>query len=257
MVHFHTLLPFFLVSVAAANTPPALEYIFSNPPSINDFRIPSVHDSAVLARRILYLSSIATVSTVFPAHDATSENRPSNIGGSPIGLMEYYAACPPYQSDPTILAISIATAIKNAAAGSNVPLSLRYHAPPPSTRPPAKDPYTYSAANLPRFSLIGHIEALSSVEVKAHNVSGCFLDMHPDATPWVPGNHIHESYWARLAVEEIYWFGGFGDRAYIGWIPEGVWRDVSMQEVEAARLPGEEGWREKELVEIKWGKGEI
>ncbi|KAI4134774.1 MAG: hypothetical protein LQ347_001235 [Umbilicaria vellea] len=257
MVHFPTLVPFFLVSFAAANTPPALQYIFSNPPSINDFRIPSVHESAVLARRMLHLSSIATVSTVFPAHDAISANRPSNIGGSPIGLMEYYAACPPYQSDPTILAISIATAIKNAAAGSNVTLSLRYHVPPPSTRPPAKDPYTYSAANLPRFSLIGHIGALSSVEVRAHNISGCFLERHPDAKPWTPGNDIHESYWARLVVKEIYWFGGFGDRAYIGWIPERVWRNVSMQEVEAVRLPGEEGWRQGELMEVGWETEEI
>lgn len=257
MVHLHTLLPIFLVSFAAANTPPALQYIFSNPPSINGFRIPSVHDSAVLARRILHLSSIATLSTVFPAHETISENRPPNVDGSPIGLMDYYAACPPYQSDPTILAISIATAIKNAAAGSNVTLSLRYHAPPPSARPPAKDPYTYSAANLPRFSLIGRIEALSAVEVKAHNIRECFLERHPDATPWTPGNDIHESYWARLVVEEIYWIGGFGDRAYIGWIPEGLWRKVSMQEVEAARLPGEEGWKEKESVDTGLEKEEI
>ena len=179
------------------------------------------------------------------------------MGGSPIGLTDYYAACPPYQSDPIILAVSIATSIKNAAAGSKVTLSLRYHAPPPSIRPPAKDPYTYSAANLPRFSLIGHIEAFSSAEVEAHNVSGCYLETHPDAKLWTPGNDIHESYWARLVVEEVYWFGGFGDRSYIGWIPEGVWRNVSMNEVESVRLPGEEGWEERESVEMGWEKEEI
>lgn len=178
------------------------------------------------------------------------------MGGSPIGLMDYYAACSPYQSDPTILAIGIATSFRNAASGSNVTMSLRYHAPPPSTRPPAKDPYVYSSANLPRFALIGHIEALSSAETKAHNVSGCFLDRHPDAKLWTPGNEIHHSYWARLVVEEIYWLGGFGDRAYIGWIPEEVWRNVSMQEVESVRLPGEEGWKEEESVEIVWWEKE-
>lgn len=256
-MHYPTLLPFFLMPFAAANTPPALPYVFSNPPSTTNHHIPSIHDSAVLARRILHLSSIATLSTVFPSHYTISEDRPTDLGGSPIGLMDYYAACPPHESDPTILAISIATSFKNAAAGSNITLSLRYHAPPPSTRPPAKDPYTYSAANLPRFSLIGHIEALSAAEAKAHDVSECFLDRHPDAKPWTPGNRIHESYWTRLVVEEIYWIGGFGDRAYIGWIPQGAWRNVSIQELEAVRLPGEEGWKERESVEIGWEKEEI
>ena len=256
-MRLHALLPLFLVPLAAASTPQVLQHVFSNPPSTSDFHIPSIHDSAVLARRILHLSSIATLSTVFPSHYAVSEDRPSDMGGSPIGLTDYYAACPPYQSDPTILAVSIATSFKNAAAGSNLALSLRYHAPPPSARPPAKDRYTYSTANLPRFSLIGHIEALSSAEERAHNVSGCFLDRHPDAKLWTPGNKIHESYWARLVVEEIYWFGGFGDRAYIGWIPEEVWRNVSMHEVESARLPGEEGWEERESVETGWEKEEI
>ena len=81
-------------------------------------------------------------------------------------------------------------------------------------------------------------------------MSGCFLEKHPDAEAWTPGNKIHESYWARLVVEEVYWIGGFGDRAYIGWIGEGVWRNITMEEVEAVRLPGEEGWKEKGAVEL-------
>lgn len=40
-------------------------------------------------------------------------------------------------------------------------------------------------------------------------------------------------------MQEIYWVGGFGDRAYIGWIPREVWANVTVEEVEGVRLPGE------------------
>lgn len=48
-----------------------------------------------------------------------------------------------------------------------------------------------------------------------------------------------------MVVNEVYWIGGFGDRAYIGWIPVEEWRNVTRGEWEAVRLPGEEkGWKE-------------
>lgn len=202
---------------------------------------PTIHESAVQARRILNVSSIATFSTIFPISGApysSSENRPDDVAGAPIGQMEYYASCGPDLYNPTILAVSIATTIKNARAGSNVTLSLRYH--PPLDHPASKDPYTYSPANLPRFSLIGRIEPLSREEIETNEIKECFLAQHPDAKIWTPGNDIHESWWARLVVEEVYWFGGFGDRAYIGWIPAEVYRAVTEKEVEAIRLVGEE-----------------
>lgn len=40
-------------------------------------------------------------------------------------------------------------------------------------------------------------------------------------------------------MQEVYWVGGFGDRAYIGWIPREVWANVTREEVEGVRLPGE------------------
>ena len=225
-----------------------LQHIFSNPDrnSFSD-RIPTIHESAVQARRILSLSNIATLSTVFPttsnAPNLGFENRPDGLAGAPIGLIDYYASCGPKLHDPTILAISIATSFKNARAGSNITLSLRYH--PPIDHTPSEDPYTYSPANLPRFSLIGHIEPLSEKEVREHGIKSCFLTSHPDAKAWTPGNAIHESWWARLVVEEVYWIGGFGDRAYIGWIPVEVYRAVTADDVNKARLVGEKGWIEK------------
>lgn len=217
------------------------------------YHFPTIHESAVQARRILKLSSIATFSTVFPPtsppssnSDCTAtvypysslENRPDGVAGAPIGQMEYYASCGPDLYNPTVLAVSIATTYRNARAGSNVTLSLRYH--PPPNHPPSKDPYTYSPANLPRFSLIGRLEPLSREDIEEHEIGACFLARHPDAKIWTPGNDIHESWWARLVVEEVYWFGGFGDRAYIGWISADVFRAVTEKEVDAIRLVGEE-----------------
>ena len=57
-------------------------------------------------------------------------------------------------------------------------------------------------------------------------------------------------------VEEFYWFGGFGDRAYIGWIPIEEWRGVTEEEVANARLVGEKGYKGNGLeFVIKGDKG--
>ena len=233
----------------AAATTPDLQHVFVNPEhGASSFHIPSIHESTVQARRILNLSSIATLSTVFPvSHASALENRPEDLEGASIGLMDYYASCGPRSYDPTILAINIATNFKNARAGSKVTLSLRYH-PPTTSHPPADDLYTYSPANLPRYSLIGRIEALSRAEIEENQIESCFLKLHPDAHAWTPGNPIHESWWARLVVEEIYWIGGFGDRAYIGWIPVSEWRSVTNEEVSGTRLVGERDYSTKNTM---------
>ncbi len=233
------------------------QHIFVNPDRwSNHHGIPTMHESAVQARRILNLSSLATFSSIFPSTDdirsSPWEHRPDGVGSMAVGLMEYYAGCDPTPADPIILAVSISTLIKNARAGSNVTMSLRYH--PPPDHPPSNDIYTYAPANLPRFSLIGHIEQLTEQEVRDDHIKSCFLKRHPEAEIWTPGNAIHESWWGRLVVEQIYWFGGFGDRAYIGWIPPDVYRAVTEAEVEKARLVGEEGWTGNEISELwRWG----
>ncbi|KAI4244308.1 MAG: hypothetical protein L6R40_003034 [Gallowayella cf. fulva] len=228
----------FFTSTAIAQAP---QNVLSNHVHAQD--VPTVHESAVQARRILNLSSIATLSTVFPDQNLIEplENRPANLGGVPIGLIDYYASCDPTPHQPTILAISIATSFKNARSGSNVTMSLRYH--PPSNHPPADDIYTYSPANLPRFSLLGYIEPVPASEVKRHHIDRCFFQRHPEAVAWKPGNAIHQSWWARLVVQQVYWIGGFGDRAYIGWIPVDEWRRVTQEEVNSARLIGEQGYK--------------
>ncbi|KAK6007959.1 hypothetical protein QM012_004773 [Aureobasidium pullulans] len=222
---------------------PGSQYIFSNPSpeATSGFRIPTVHESAIQARRILHLESIGTLSTVFPSesskgHDAVGslEQRPSGLGGVPIGLMDYYADCEPDSGNPTILALDIATSFKNVAAGSNITLSLRWH---------PQDGNWHSAASLPRFSLVGHLEDIDDADASKVALSACFVRTHPDAVAWLPGNRIHTSRWVRLVVEDVYWIGGFGDRAYIGWIPLEAYQNVTKQEIDDCRLPGEKATR--------------
>lgn len=229
-----------LISAAAAASflGPAPQSLFSNPPpediTPNSYRIPTVHESAIQARRILHIESIGTLSTIFPSKPTTSENRPENVAGNPIGLMEYFGDCEPSTGNPTILAITIATSFKNVAAGSNITLSMRWH-------PPFSHGKRWSEASLPRFSLVGYLEEIDDNDVKKNLVPACFVKYHPDAAWWLPGNKIHESRWVRLVVQEIYWIGGFGDRAYIGWIPLEEWKSVTEEEISKCRLPGEGG----------------
>lgn len=91
-------------------------------------------------------------------------------------------------------------------------------------------------------SLVGYVERMTEEESRETDVKGCFLGTHPEARPWLPGGRIHESWWARIVVEKIFWVGGFGDRAYIGWIPVEEWRAVTEEEVAACRLVGEKGY---------------
>lgn len=77
--------------------------------------------------------------------------------------------------------------------------------------------------------------------------------MHKDAKYWLPGNRIHSAEWVRLVVQDIYWVGGFGDRAYIGWIDAEDFKNVTKEEWEDVRLPGEKkGWREWAVDALSW-----
>ncbi|TKA64848.1 hypothetical protein B0A55_08286 [Friedmanniomyces simplex] len=229
-----------------------------------------------MARRIMHLSSLGTLVSTFPepSHAFTPnsnegdevyayENRPQEMAGSPIGLMEYYADCEPETGNPTLLAINIATPYRNYAAGSNISLQIRWwptqsnsydlsassHVAQLENEEIEDDediPTPHTPAALPRFSLHGRLEPIPAKDLVASLVPACFMRAHPDSLLWQPGNDIHTSQYMRFVVEHIYWFGGFGDRARIGWLPVEEWRNVTKDEVEGMRLPGEKGWRDLE-----------
>lgn len=231
-----------------------------------------------MARRIMHLSSLSTLVTTFPINTTTTANpspsdspdftsqelsawqsRPTNLAGSPIGLMEYYSDCEPDTGNPTLLAIDIATPYRNFAQGSNISMEIRWW-PRQSThytssamsrdddadslsvknREDGDDmPTPHTPAALPRFSLHGYLEPIPAGDLARHLVPACFMRTHPDSALWQPGNDIHSSQYVRFVVEHVYWFGGFGDRARIQWLPVEEWRGVTREEVEKCRLPGE------------------
>lgn len=238
------------------------------------FKIPTSYESAVLGRRILALTPIGTLATVFPDGAAVNENRPAELGGMPLSLMDYIADCTD-TGDPTILALNVETHFRNVRAGSNISLAVRWTPPYPPTKriksagsylqsilgrigwtapssdDPAHESEAYSAANLPRFSLLGYIEPIpgsddrSDPESLGAKLAACYTAAHPDAKYWLPGNKIHEAHFVKFVVTHVYWVGGFGDRAYIGWIPVEEWRNVTREEWESVKLPGEKkGWKE-------------
>ncbi|KAK4569550.1 hypothetical protein LTR86_003313 [Recurvomyces mirabilis] len=249
-----------LVGAAAARSI-ASESSEQTPIQDADYKVPTIHESTVMARRIMHLSTLGTLTTTFPeqsgSRDSASsyehgelsafENRPEEMAGSPIGLMEYYADCEPLTGDPTLLAINIATPYKNYAAGSNISLAIRWwpiskntYTASLSPLDPEDDeeiPTPHTPAALPRFSLHGYLEPISAKDLAVGLIPACFLQQHPDSIYWQPGNDIHTSQYMRLVVEHIYWFGGFGDRARIGWLPIDEWKNVTMGEVASARLP--------------------
>ncbi|KAK3389022.1 pyridoxamine 5'-phosphate oxidase-domain-containing protein [Sordaria brevicollis] len=311
-----------LTAAAAAVAVPGGEGSSSTKPAAEKPRIPTSYESAVMARRILALTPLGTLATIFPASNSSSimtseeqdnpkmrENRPAEVAGMPHGLMEYISDCEYATNDvgnPTLLAISIETSFKNIAAGSNVSLAVQWTPPPPpfpphhgrprhgrpgdhkrkphhgddhddddeedddhhhkdhkkdkrhhkdkkhkdkkkhkKHHPPPPPPRPFSPAALPRFSLLGYVEPIEGGDDRTQEgsigsqIASCFTKVHPDANWWLPGNRIHESHFVRLVVTQVYWIGGFGDRAYIGWIPVDEWKKVSKEEWEAIRLPGE------------------
>ncbi|KAK0785013.1 hypothetical protein LTR91_006948 [Friedmanniomyces endolithicus] len=253
-------------SAKSLRAPPILlqEPIPNDPTQHNaDHHIPTIRESTIMARRIMHLSSLGTLVTTFPHptnpqsvltsdNDADEvhayENRPEEMAGSPIGLMEYYADCEPATGNPTLLAINIATPYRNYAAGSNISLQIRWW-PTQNLEVDEDDdediPTPHTPAALPRFSLHGRLEPIPIKDLSVNLIPACFMRAHPDSLLWQPGNDIHTSEYMRFVVEHIYWFGGFGDRARIGWLPVEDWRSVTREEVEAMSLPGEKGWRER------------
>lgn len=199
-------------------------------------RIPTRYESTVLGRRLLAQSRHGFISTDFP-HHISSDRIPHNVHDSPIALPEYLASCEEPSGNPTLLALTVSTSTQNAFAGSNVSLAVSWW--DEYVRHTDSEPWSY--ANLPRLSLIGRIEEISEQDIEAHDIPGCFTRVHADSKWWLPGNKAspHTGIWMRLVVQEIYWIGGFGDRAFIGWFDPEEWRNVTSSEWQQVRLPGE------------------
>jgi len=199
--------------------------------------IPSRYTSTLLGRRLLASSPTGVLSTVFPAHLNSSTHRPPpDLASTPIALPDYIADCED-DGNPTVIALSVSTSTRNALAGSNVSLAVSWW--DAYSRLMGRRPW--SAANLPRASLIGYLERMGDAEVEEKGIVECYTTLHPDSRLWLPGDKdaAHKGFWMRMVVQEVYWVGGFGDRNYIGWFDIEEWRDVGRQDWERVKLPGE------------------
>jgi Pyridoxamine 5'-phosphate oxidase len=199
-----------------------------------------------------------------PEHDAPPSplltTPPASVASLPISLPDYLADCDsPSHGNPTLLFLDPSTASRNTLSSTltphhptNISLSLSWwhHASTAAAAPRtgSGDTTTTSSANaswspasLPRLSLIGYVEEIPLAEAREQGLVRCFVRAHPDARLWLPGDEraAHAGRWVRMVVREVYWIGGFGDRAFIGWLDVGEWNHVSRVEWERVRLPGE------------------
>lgn len=84
------------------------------------------------------------------------------------------------------------------------------------------------AAGRQRVALFGSLEPVTS-PAEITKVEAAYLAAHPDARGWIPPNGPHSAFYARLRVNRVYDFGGFGDVAFIGWLPLELYREAGAK----------------------------
>ncbi|GAA5929789.1 hypothetical protein JCM10213_002785 [Rhodosporidiobolus nylandii] len=173
----------------------------------------SIDEAAVHVRELIAYRAynVGTLMSVFPSDDR------GPAPGLPFGLQESYAPYPDSNGDLALLAMPIAGIYRNALPPN-----------PPNLTITINDMYGFGDGNLAagrrRVALYGSIERVEGAE-EIKKVEQAYLEAHPDARGWIPPNGPHSAFWARLRINKVYDFGGFGDVAFIGWIPLELYRD--------------------------------
>lgn len=166
-------------------------------------------EAAIDARHMLAQESEGTLLSVYQEGVAPTPE----LVGTPIGIMEYFADCST-DGSPTMLMLDIAPATRNYRAGSSLTLSLRDHA--------YDNPLQHG-----RMYLVGNVTEIVD-EKEADRVEQCFLKRHPDAEIVAPGRDVHSSKWFTMNVASLYYFGGFGNVSYIGFIPVDMYKAAKV-----------------------------
>ncbi|CCG81884.1 Putative uncharacterized protein [Taphrina deformans PYCC 5710] len=169
----------------------------------------TLYEAALDARRMIHNESEGTLLSVYQAGVAPT----MELIGTPIGIMEYFADCSSNGS-PTMLLLDIAPATRNYQAGSSLTLSLRDHS------------YTNPLQH-GRMYMVGGLKKIID-KAETARVERCFLAKHPDAEIVAPGRDVHASNFYTMQIEAIYYFGGFGNVSYIGFIPPDVYRSIDL-----------------------------
>lgn len=216
------------------------------------YRVPTRYESTILGRRLLALSTTGVISSIFPpppsnkgGDDGPFTPPPESVASLSIALPDYLADCDsPSHGNPTLLFLDPSTSSRNSRSplpppqhANNISLSLSWW----DAYPLLTGRKPWAPANLPRLSMVGFLDEVAVPEAEAAGLVACYLEKHPDARLWLPGDEgaAHAGRWLRLVVQEVYWMGGFGDRNWIGWFDLDEWRAVGKAEWDAVRLPGE------------------
>lgn len=163
--------------------------------------------------------------------------------GTPVSFLEYYVAsdlCPDVSvsnnGNPILLLLEMSSSygnyVKNGKFSASVEAHPRPGGPHHDSRGPhhgSRGPHDGPMAH-PRATLFGELKELNASTELAH----CFASRHPDAWPWIPtGSNetlVHDGRWFELDVEDVYFVGGFGDRAYIGGIDAELYHAAELRE---------------------------
>jgi hypothetical protein len=239
-----------LLGAASAKVvaPAQPQHVLSNPPVHNDdFRIPTWRESVAMARKIMRLTNIGDLVTVFPQERKQDdvdvlENRPSAVAGSPIGLMEYYADCDVPSGNPIFLSLSVATPYRNYYAGSNISLSIRWWPQREMTYSMWSDededyglstPHTPVA--LPRMSLHGHLEVVSQEKMEEHVIPDCFIRAHVSVDLFAASRSFAIIRFTDERLCSLILHGGSRETLYTGqpisswwWIMYTGWEDLEI-----------------------------
>lgn len=182
-------------------------------------KIPTEKEAALIARTLVNRESLTSINTL-------------QDDGTPISLPEYYADCDS-DGDPIWLAVTIGTTSSNIEKNSKFLFSIRAgdHSEDDSVDMNYPGSIRNSPAGSPRLYLTGELEELRLPNpLERTQLQKCFLHRHDDAVWWLPDNPAspHKSKWFKLHVKNIYMVGGFGDRAYIGFIDEKLYHEAPL-----------------------------
>ncbi|KAG7193812.1 uncharacterized protein KQ657_000505 [Scheffersomyces spartinae] len=195
---------------------------------VGELHVPNEIEAASIARTLVNRESLANVNTLktFKQEDGTESQ-------VPVSSMEYYADCDG-DGDPYWLVVDIGSTYQNIVDGSDYSFTIRVgdHPLGDHVNPNYPGGTTSSPAGSPRVQLFGKLVDVPP-DSKSYDdwlkLKNCFTARHPDSKFWLPENVIspHKTHWVKFVVDKIYFVGGFGDRAYIGYVNPGIYHSVS------------------------------
>lgn len=187
---------------------------------------PDEQEAASVARTLVLRESLTNVNTF-----KSTRHLDGSVTKVPVSTMEYYADCD-NDGNPYWLVVDVGSTYQNILQGSDLSMTIRVgdHPANDDVDPNYPGGIAASPAGSPRLNLFGRLtnvtfdNFLDQVKLEA-----CFVKRHPDSKFWLPSNKLspHATHWAKFVVDDVYFVGGFGGRAYIGEIHNDTYHNAS------------------------------